>query len=384
MFNGQIIAGIPVSLTGQFKVQGRQALQGLEAWSNWINQKGGIWVAGLGLKIPVAIRYYDDCSLPPKTREITRQLLLEDRVDLLFGPYASSLSLASAEVVDSHGGLMWNQGGASDEIHEKKYSRVVSILSPASTYLLGLPHLVKELRPEAPRLALAHASSGVFSKMVSDGMEREAFRLGFETVMKLEFSVETRDFTPVINEVDQTRPDLLLGVGRIYNDLLFAKQISQRNLDVGAIAFVATPIQQFRNALGPNREGMLGPSQWEFLGSDLWSGYGPTSREVVTLLGCEGDEVDYPAVQSFAAGLIAQRSVEDAGNLTPESLWHAAVRLDFSTFYGRFKIDAITGRQIGHKPVIVQWQNGEKVVVWADDIKQNTFLFPWSSYRINL
>ena len=27
---------------------------------------------------------------------------------------------------------------------------------------------------------------------------------------------------------------------------------------------------------------------------------------------------------------------------------------------------------------------GEKVVVWADDVKQNSFLFPWSSYRINL
>ena len=384
MLKGHIIAGIPVSLTGQFRVQGRQVLQGLEAWSNWVNQKGGIWIAELGLKIPVAIRYYDDCSLPSQTRDITRQLLLEDRVDLLFGPYASSLALASAEVVASHGGLMWNQGGATDEIHEKRYSRVVSILSPASTYLLGLPHLVKELRPDASRLALAHASSGEFSKIVSDGMEREAFRLGFETVMKLEFPIETRDFTAVIDEVDRTRPDLLLGVGRIYHDLLFAKQISQRNLDIGAIAFVATPIQQFRNALGPNREGMLGPSQWEFLDSDLWSGYGPTNREVITLLGCVGNEVDYPTVQSFAAGLIAQRSVEDAGNLTPERLWHAAVRLDFSTFYGRFKIDPITGRQIGHKPVIVQWQKCEKIVVWADDVKQNSFLFPWSSYRINL
>ena len=383
MFEGHITAGLPVSLTGQFSVQSKQALRGLEAWSNWVNRQGGIWVADRGRKIPVRVCHYDDRSIPASTRDITRQLLLEDKVDLLFGPYASSLALASAEVVSSAGRLLWNQGGAVDTIHQRGYRWIISILSSASTYLQGLPHLVKESDRSASRLALVYASSGGFSRTVAEGMEREAIDLGFETVLKQEFPVTMSNFSMLIDSVDKIRPDLFLGVGRIYNDLILARQMSQRNLNIGALAFVGTPIREFRSTLGQNREGILGPSQWEFLDSSVLPEYGPTPREVVNLLGSEADQLDYPEVQSFAAGLIAQRCIEESGGLSPESLWEAAVGLDFRTFYGRFKINPKTGQQIGHKPVIVQWQRGEKTVVWPVEIRQSRLLFPWSDYRIN-
>ena len=384
MFEGHITAGLPVSLTGQFSVQSKQALRGLEAWSNWVNRQGGIWVADRGRKIPVRVCHYDDRSIPESTRDITRQLLLEDKVDLLFGPYASSLALASAEVVSSAGRLLWNQGGAVDTIHQRGYRWIISILSSASTYLQGLPHLVKESDRSASRLALVYASSGGFSRTVAEGMEREAINLGFETVLKQEFPVTMSNFSMLIDSVDKIRPDLFLGVGRIHNDLILARQMSQRNLNIGALAFVGTPIREFRSTLGQNREGILGPSQWEFLDSSGLPEYGPTPREVVNLLGSEADQLDYPEVQSFAAGLIAQRCIEESGGLSPESLWEAAVGLDFRTFYGRFKINPKTGQQIGHKPVIVQWQRGEKTVVWPVEIRQSRLLFPWPDYRLNV
>ena len=384
MFEGHITAGLPVSLTGQFSVQSKQALRGLEAWSNWVNRQGGIWVADRGRKIPVRVCHYDDRSIPALTRDITRQLLLEDKVDLLFGPYASSMALASAEVVSSQGRLFWNQGGAVDTIHQRGYRWIISILSSASTYLQGLPHLVKESDRSASRLALVYASSGGFSRTVAEGMEREAIDLGFETVLKQEFPVTMSNFSMLIDSVDKIRPDLFLGVGRIHNDLILARQMSQRNLNIGALAFVGTPIREFRSTLGQNREGILGPSQWEFLDTSVLPEYGPTPREVVNLLGSEADQLDYPEVQSFAAGLIAQRCIEESGGLSPESLWEAAVGLDFRTFYGRFKINPNTGRQIGHRSVIVQWQNGEKTVVWPVEVRQSHLLFPWSDYRLNL
>ena len=227
MFEGHITAGLPVSLTGQFSVQSKQALRGLEAWSNWVNLQGGIWVADRGRKIPVRVCHYDDRSIPASTRDITRQLLLEDKVDLLFGPYASSLALASAEVVSSAGRLLWNQGGAVDTIHQRGYRWIISILSSASTYLQGLPHLVKESDRSASRLALVYASSGGFSRTVAEGMEREAIDLGFETVLKQEFPVTMSNFSMLIDSVDKIRPDLFLGVGRIHNDLILARQMSQ-------------------------------------------------------------------------------------------------------------------------------------------------------------
>ena len=46
---------------------------------------------------------------------------------------------------------------------------------------------------------------------------------------------------------------------------------------------------------------------------------------------------------------------------------NTAARLDFHTFFGRFKIDPDTGRQLGRSVFLVQWQQGSKVVIWPPE-----------------
>ncbi len=45
-------------------------------------------------------------------------------------------------------------------------------------------------------------------------------------------------------------------------------------------------------------------------------------------------------------------------------LREAALALDFTTFYGRFRVESPTGRQTGHTMPVVQWRSGKKTVVW--------------------
>jgi branched-chain amino acid transport system substrate-binding protein len=68
--------------------------------------------------------------------------------------------------------------------------------------------------------------------------------------------------------------------------------------------------------------------------------------------------------QAYAGGLVVQHCIETAGTLNQQVLREVASRLDFTTFYGRFRIDPSTGRQVGHRMPVVQWQEGRKVVVW--------------------
>ena len=82
-------------------------------------------------------------------------------------------------------------------------------------------------------------------------------------------------------------------------------------------------------------------------------------------------------VQAYAAGLVAQRCVEEAGTLEDSALREVAERLDFSTFYGRFKIDPVTGCQLGRSTVLVQWQQGRKVIVGPSDQRQAPIVYPW-------
>ena len=129
--------------------------------------------------------------------------------------------------------------------------------------------------------------------------------------------------------------------------------------------------------LGEEAEGFLGPSQWEE--TCLYQrDYGPATGEVLASLRQHGLlHIDYPMVQAYAACLVVQRCLEAAGTVEDRALRAAARTLDFSTFFGRFKIDPDTGRQTGHAAVIVQWQGGRKVIVWPPEQRQARLSYPW-------
>lgn len=376
--------GIPVSLSGQFQVQGQQVLAGLLAWAEDVNQVGGILVPSLQARLPVSVVHYDDASKPAVVRRATERLIIDDRVDLLMGPYSSVLAQAAAQVAERHHRVLWNQGGASDSIYQRGYRWLVGILTPASEYLAGLSQLVREADPKASKLAILRASSGEFPQAVSSGMERRALALGFRTVLLREYDASIADFSEILDSVEQARPDVLVAVGRIQNDLLLAQQLAQRRLPLGAVAVVAAPIQQFQDMLRVDVEGFLGPSQWEptvgVYGHTPQSpnDYGPAPHQVLDSLWRQGHpQIDYPMVQSYAGGLVAQRCVEAAGTLDNQALRGVAATLDFATFYGRFKIDPATGRQIGRSVVIIQWQQGRKVIVWPPAQRQARLSYPW-------
>ena len=100
----------------------------------------------------------------------------------------------------------------------------------ATEYLAGLALSGAAIDPKACRLAIIRAATGAFPQAVSDGMEKQALATGFELVMKRDFDPAITDFTDILDAVEQARPDLLLGVGRIQNDLLLARQITERGL----------------------------------------------------------------------------------------------------------------------------------------------------------
>ena len=367
--------GMPASLSGQFQVQGRQALTGLQAWAADVNRTGGM-PAG-ATRFPLKVVYYDDESRRDRAREVTRRLVLDDRVDLLMGPYSTVLSNAAAEVSEEFGCVLWNQGGAGDGIYRRGYKGVVGILTPASRYLSGLLALVREADGGARTIAVAQSGSGAFPRAVTRGIEREAKELGFETLLIRQYDPEQPRFDDIVGELAELEPDVLVGVGRIHNDLDFARRLAEAQPRIGAAAVVAAGIQQFRDGLGAEADGFIGPSQWE-PGSAGTADYGPSEANVLASLERGGGgPVDYPMAQAYAAGLVAQRCVEEAGCMEQDALRKAAGALDFTTFYGRFRIDALTGEQVGRSVSLVQWQGGRKVVVGPPERREGEFVHPW-------
>ena len=241
--SNSLILGIPVSLSGQFQVQGGQALAGVQSWADDVNRSGGISLQRGGPRCPVAVVHQDDGSEPDRVRRVARQLITRDRVDILLGPYSGVLALAAAEVAEDHEKLLWNQGGASDGIYQKGYRWVVGTLTPASEYLAGLLPLVRQVDPEAKTLGIVRACPGGFPRAISQPLERTYKALGFRLTLVREYPPSTVDFRNILEEVRGIRPDVLVAVGRIRNDLELARCLARRRPGLGAVTVVAAPIQ---------------------------------------------------------------------------------------------------------------------------------------------
>src|SRR5207245_9264663 len=93
----EITVGFSISLSGKFQLQGQQALQGVLLWQSYINAQGGIAI-GEGEKRSVRLIWYDDHSRIDCVRENVLRLLRADHVDVLLGPYSSSLATTAVEV----------------------------------------------------------------------------------------------------------------------------------------------------------------------------------------------------------------------------------------------------------------------------------------------
>jgi branched-chain amino acid transport system substrate-binding protein len=371
---GEVRVGMTASLSGRYEALGRAALAGAARWVEDANQRGGILVRARGDRIPLRFIHYDDASDPRTAAAGARRLLQDDRVDLLLGPYASDLALAAARVAEAFGSVLWNHGGAADTLYQQGFAWIVGILSPASRYFTGVLEMVRHLDPFARRLALLSAGGSSFATAVVAGAAEYAHALGFEVVHQGDHRAIAGGQELLIR-LRATRPDLILVAGAFDDDVRFARRLVEQGVPARAVGIVAAGVEAFCGQLGSRADGFLGPSQWEPSGVGRPDA-GPASREIAELLGGATGTVDYPAAQAYAAGLVIERCAEAAGTLDPRRLREVAGNLDFTTFFGRFRIDPATGRQIGHAPVVVQWQSGRKRVVWPRQTAEAPAVYP--------
>ena len=68
---------------------------------------------------PPRLIVLDDQSRASLAQEHARRLLVEERVDVLVGPYSSGLVLAVAPIAAAAGHALWNHGGTSDVISSR-------------------------------------------------------------------------------------------------------------------------------------------------------------------------------------------------------------------------------------------------------------------------
>jgi branched-chain amino acid transport system substrate-binding protein len=250
------------------------------------------------------------------------------------------------------------------------------LLTPASRYFHGVIDAVVDAYPALHRVTILHGTTGAFPRDVAMGAVQHCRERGIETVQCLAYAPHTNDFTLLLQPLQAEPPDVLLGVGRIEDDLRLAVQLAGIGLPLKAVGLIVTPLQRFQTTLGEAAHGYTGPSQWEPEVVHV-PDYGPATAEVLRSLqryASEDVDIDYPMAQAYAGCLVVQRCIAATGSLAQPALRRVAGELDFTTFYGRYRIDPRTGRQVGHVMPVVQWQQGSKVMVWPPEMRQQRLL----------
>jgi len=353
----EITIGLPVSLTGKYCAQGRQVFEAVNLFVGYVNKEGGLQI-GSGSRLPVKLIHRDDRSRTGVAEEIVGKLLDEDRVDILFGPYSSGLTMAAARIAQQRGKVLWNHGGSSDEIFKQGWRYLVSAISPASDYFRHLPRLLLCGAPALKRLCIIKASNSKFAAHIGRGLSEGAEESGFEPPQEISFHSPIADPGTIIERLSDLEPDALVLAGSFQDDVSLVKQRHLFPKTIRRIAAVAAGVQAFAEELGPYSNEVIGPSQWEptvehekIIGPDCdWFAQNFKERY--------GKPPDYMAAGAFAVGIILQECARRAGSLIDDDLRQVAAELDIHTLYGRFKIDPETGRQVGHKIHLVQWQDG--------------------------
>ncbi len=385
----KIVIGHPACLSGKYAKAGEQALGGIMGIIDWVNNEyGGVMVGGK--KVPLEYVYYDAESKKEAVTSLCARLITVDKVNAIVAPYSSGLTLRGAPVAESRKMLYMDHGGANNKIFRQGFKYVVQTIGPASRYHEGTLDMIHKLHPKAKRVALAYEDSE-FAKMVMEGAEAHAKKLGFQVVFKRTYPKGVSDLTPLLSALKASKPDFVIGGGHFEDGQLFNRQMADLAIDADALSLIAAAtLPAFYKALTSMAEGVMGPSHWEYGVKYSEAGakeaglpwIGPSQDEFVDLFKkALGKNIipDYHAAEAGAAILSYVLAVEKANSVDTTKVRKALGDLEFMSFYGSWDVDE-TGLQVGHSMVDVQWQMGKRVIIWPPSAQTGRLAFPMPTF----
>src|ERR1700693_5673157 len=105
-----ITIGVSVSLTGDFSGDGKALVQGYDLWAQDENAKGGL------LGHHVTMKYVDDASSTQQVVTNYQNLITQDKVALVFGPFSSLLTIPASTVTTRFGSAFPDPAGGGPSV----------------------------------------------------------------------------------------------------------------------------------------------------------------------------------------------------------------------------------------------------------------------------
>lgn len=367
-----IKVGAVVPLTGRYAAGGAQVKAGYEFAIEDINRSGGVMVAELNRKLPLALVLLDDESDPTKTVARLETLFASDRVTAYLGGFGSDLHAAAASIAEKNKVPYLGVAFALQKIHQQGFKYLFSPF-PKS------PDLVKETYlflngsvPDAQR----PKKVAIFKERTDWGEEigglwaTRGKEFGYTAVAIEDYAIGARDFSDNILRAKAAGAEAVFGVPTPPDGLNLVRQMKQ-------LAFNAKMYMMIRAAdavvwgqnLGKDGDYVMLAPGWH--NAMKFAGVKELNEKHQRAFNRPADVITGPA---YASVQILAGSIARAGSLDRAKIRDAIAATNMMTVEGqvRFRPDGT-----GVVPVVfLQWQRGKQELVWPKEFATAPFQYP--------
>jgi len=352
-----IRVGASLSFEGKYAEPSEMMGIGYQMWIDRMNAQGGL------LGRPVKLILLDDRSDVAQVQKNYSKLLKKERVDLLLSPYGSPATLVASELSEKAGMVMVAAAAGAEHVFTRGFQYLFGMYAPADRFCIGFLDLLA--RNGMNRIGIVYEDT-VFHQSIYTGVVQWAEMFGVEIVHQDVFSKSDAGFGSLVSNLKSQKTDALIFSSYPTEGYDFIRTAQEQDYKPPVLLMTITSIHpDFSKKAGQFAEGVFGPSQWEPIESIPFPG---TKEFVADFRRRTGRLPSYHASAAYTACQILEQAVKGTRSLDHRKLRDYIVRLDKITIIGRFKVDD-TGRQIGHNPMVIQWQKGRKEIVYPTKMK---------------
>lgn len=371
--------GLTISTTGKYTFASSQGFKGVKIWADQVNKNGGLMLEGK--RVPVKLVYYDDRSEKETVVKLYEKLINEDKVDVCFAPFGSTLTGAAAAITAKHNKMLIIWSAASDSIYAQGYKYIVSATeTPVS--LMPKPEIDHMASLGVKKVAIVYVDEP-FPAGLAQHAKRLAEKSGIEVTTYEKFSAGTKDFTILLQKVRMSKADAFYASAYMDDQKIMIRQMKEANLMFPYVYMVYSGMPQWGD-LGDDGLYIFGHTLYH--NSLNWSVNAGLSRaefEKVydqTFPNAENPP-DFQTSLSYGAGVLLEKFIEKANSLDAAALKKAALDLsgNVTVMTGPYEIDE-TGKQLLMPFIVTQVkkENGKQhlILLYPPDVATGKIVYP--------
>jgi branched-chain amino acid transport system substrate-binding protein len=347
-----------MSLSGDFADLAQPAKKGYELWQDTVNAKGGL----LGRK--VSLKIVDDASSPTQVVTNYQNLITSDRVDLVFGPFSSLLTVPAANVASRYNYAFIEPSGGAPQVFDLHlrnlfFAQPAPIVSSGDVFADYILSLSADQRPQTAGYPTA---DNPFTSAIVARVRERLEAAGIRTVYSQTYAAETVDLSPVVTKLAAERPDLVVSGTGGADGVAEVKSMIQSHWTPKFLFFTGGPNSPTfsANVGAANANGIFSASDW--LSEAKTAGNDEFVKAYTAKYGGTVADIDPASAEAFACGQLLELVAQRQGKIDNQSIVTALHNGTWPTVVGDLSWDA-NGSPLGGN-FLVQWVGDRLVSVY--------------------